>query len=616
MRKRLFATTLSVLGAALCFMFAAAPLSATVAITLLSPGGTSKPVGTAVQWTASNAFNNGEALQYRWVITQNGSTVVFRDFNTTATISYAPIREGSYTVTVTGRNPANVNDTDTVSATYSANSLLPAQHAASLLLASSASPTVAATSNPLVAIYRATCASGTMRVFFAPAGTSITSGFATPSQTCGGATALSFLIAGMRANTTYSLQHQVQSGFTFTAGPTLSFTTGSVPASALAVLPAMTVSGTPSAGQPVILESALIPHIVPAAYDTSGHLIWYIYPSTSSVFRPVNGGTVLVAASAPGQSGNVFAELDLLGNVIHETNIVIMGEQLAALGVIHPSNPTTPSRLADFNHDAVRLPSGDTVVIGLIEQGNTSQAGGPPGDVIGDAVMVLDRNFQLVWAWSTFGHININRKATLGDTCVTFTNGCPILDYLRSGQVAADWIHANSIWYTGDGDLLLSMRSQDQLVKINYQNATGTANGQVLWLMGNGGNFTLAPGQTWFSHQHNATLNGTTLSLFDNANATHNLYGDSSRGLVITVNEAAKTADITTEAIMGCYSSAIGTAQILLSGNTWFLCGIPAADASQAIEFRQGTGMVSPVFHVNTNNNNYRSIRMKDLYTP
>src|SRR5689334_19057522 len=196
-RRNEIIAKLLLLGAAIYSMLGA-PLSAAVVITLSHPGGTSQPVGTPVQWTATNAGSAGITLQFRWVITQNGANVVFRDFNTTSTISYAPVKQGPYTVTVTGRDAAHVTDTDTASVSYAASSLL-----------TGSGPKVTAyKNNPLVAIYSAACASGNnIRVFFARSGIPITGGFATPIRPCVTGKSVNFIIAGMRADTTYNLQH-------------------------------------------------------------------------------------------------------------------------------------------------------------------------------------------------------------------------------------------------------------------------------------------------------------------------------------------------------------------------------------------------------------------------
>jgi arylsulfate sulfotransferase len=63
---------------------------------------------------------------------------------------------------------------------------------------------------------------------------------------------------------------------------------------------------------------------------------------------------------------------------------------------------------------------------------------------------------------------------------------CPI----TLATVAQDWLHANSLWYDpADGNLVISLRNQDWIVKVAYQNGAG--NGSVVWRLGNQGDFTM-----------------------------------------------------------------------------------------------------------------------------
>ena len=563
-----------------------------VAVKLSPLSSISQPIGTSVTWSATNMNGDDVSVQYRWVISQNGIDVVVRDFDTTSTIRYAPMEEGPYSVTVTGRNQADVTDVSTVSTTYTATSLLGTSNV----------PTVTATENPLVAIYSAACTAGSMRVFFAPLGTMVAGGTATPSKPCVAGKSVNFVIAGMRPSTIYSLTHQIRSGYSFERGPQVQFQTGSIPSSL--TLPAMTVSGI-SRTESVILNSYISPNIIPVAYDTSGQVIWYntlTAPGTIDLLmRPLNGGTMMMAQA------DYLQEVDLLGNVIRETNITRMSEQLSS-SPFHIIDNAIPNRLADFDHEAIRLPDGNTAVIALVEQ--IADQGDGPTDVLGDLILVLDRNFQLVWAWNSFDHLDVRRKATLNDVCAAGL-GCPALKYVPAGQGAKDWLHANALALTGDGNLLLSLRSQDWVIKIQYANGAG--DGSVLWRLGNQGDFALDSG-LWFSHQHNPTLNGRLLTLFDNANGDHQAFGGS-RGLLFSLDEAGKTASIVTEARMGNYSLAVGSAQTLLNGNLFFLCGMLGSN-SQAIEFSPDQGQASPLAFFDMLGQAYRSFRMKDLYTP
>ena len=114
---------------------------------------------------------------------------------------------------------------------------------------------------------------------------------------------------------------------------------------------------------------------------------------------------------------------------------------------------------------------------------STSAQGGTPAnpvDIIGDMVLVLDHNLQLVWAWDSFAHEDINRAATLNDQAVPF---------IPAFTIANDWLHTNFAQGTADGNIILSQRSQDLVIKINYANGAG--DGSVIWRMGAGVDFTL-----------------------------------------------------------------------------------------------------------------------------
>ena len=494
-------------------------------------------------------------------------------------------------VTVVARDAANESDTQTLSASFTASSLL----------GSGTIPVVTATQNPLVAIYSLTCSSGSARVMFAQTGTSITQGTATPSKPCVSGQSVNFIIAGMKANTTYTLMHEVASGTTLSPGPQLQFTTGAIPSNV--PLPTMTIQGATAGGEGIMLN-AYLGNNVPIAYDTSGNVVWFNYPlSTDGVYttvRPMNGGTQI-------QTGPTWLkEVDLLTNVVRETNITRVGEELTGppFNIISSS---IPNRIANFSHDAIRLPNGYTVVLSAIEQIANQGAGNV--DVLGDAVLVLDPNWQVVWAWNPFAELDVMRPAILGETCQSFQAGCP---QLMLGTTANDWTHANSLWYTPDGNIVVSLRHQDWVIKINYENGTG--NGSVGWRLGNEGDFTLTSGQQWFSHQHNVSLVGQTVLLFDNANEDYTQLGGS-RGLELIINGTTKTANIVADSRNGISSLAVGTAERLRTANLWYLWGYANGVESYAVEFNPTSPLSTPQVSYHMNSLAYRSFRLDDLYT-
>jgi len=102
--------------------------------------------------------------------------------------------------------------------------------------------------------------------------------------------------------------------------------------------------------------------------------------------------------------------------------------------------------------------------------------------VVGDGLIDLDQNWNPVWGWNSFDYLDVNRHL----------NGLP------------DWTHSNTIVYTADGNLLISMRHQSWVLKLDYENGTGSGN--VLWRFGYQGDFaltqngvTVADPSAWFS---------------------------------------------------------------------------------------------------------------------
>ena len=74
-------------------------------------------------------------------------------------------------------------------------------------------------------------------------------------------------------------------------------------------------------------------------------------------------------------------------------------------------------------------------------------------------------------------------------------DGCYIDRHL---QGMPDWTHSNALSYTADGNLLLSVRHQSWIVKIDYSNGSGL--GISWWKLGDEGDFTLLGGDRsqWF----------------------------------------------------------------------------------------------------------------------
>src|SRR5439155_1176772 len=207
-----------------------------------------------------------------------------------------------------------------------------------------------------------------------------------------------------------------------------------------------------------------------------------------------------------------------------------------------------------FNHDVQRLPDGGTAVIGLTER--TVNINGTPTNYVGMMVIVLNADFHVTWAWDAFEHLDVNRGPVLGEV---LQPGSPQPTASVPRLPAVDWLHINAVsWSPADGNLVLSIRHQDWVLKIDYRNGAG--DGHVIWRLGQGGDFSVnsTDPNPWFSHQHNAHyIDDHTLILFDNGNTRRaNDVTAHSRGQVWTFDEQTMTATLVVNADLGSYCGA------------------------------------------------------------
>lgn len=339
--------------------------------------------------------------------------------------------------------------------------------------------------------------------------------------------------------------------------------------------------------------------------------------------RVYAGGTMMVQPNGINSVNSVskqqlLREIDFAGNIVRETNATRVSEQLVAMGKTSSCVAgSTNCVFTAFHHDAIRLPNGHTIAFGVNERifPAGTQGATAPVNIIGDILVELDENFQVVWFWDAYDHLDINRKAVLGETCTSGGPGCPPM-YLTSS--ANDWLHGNSVQYTADHNLIMSFRHQDWVVKIDYQDGAGTGN--VIWRLGKDGDFSIAGGgdpYPWFSHQHDAAFepNGT-FTVFDDGNTRVAQTPGNSRGQALLVDENNRTAALILNSDLGIYSFALGSAQLLSNGNYHFLPGYNnpgPSQFSQSVEVLP-TGVVN--FRLQSPAPAYRSFRMKSLYAP
>jgi arylsulfate sulfotransferase len=567
-----------------------------ISVALTPSPASPSPAGAVITWTASTTRTSGENLWYRFrVRTLDGDFRVVRDYGPDTSLTWATTREGTYEMEVSVRDRAT-GGTAVTSALYQVSSPV-----------SGDQPVVAATSNPLLFLYSAPpCQSGyRLRVNYQSAGGPLQQ---TPFQDCVAGSSLNFYIAGLLAQTAYQAWHVIDTGSQLMTGPRLGFRTAD--SGAPAQLFTQSVIQPAAAASGILLASSFV---APAATDLNGNLIWYASNGISFITSVEPGGTFwgIVETAHADASLQRIRKFDLAGTTLLETNGARVNEQLAAMG----RRP-----ISAFHHDVKTLADGCIVALASVEQILTDVQGPGPVDILGDMVIVLDRELNVVWTWDTFDHLDVKRAAVLGEVCTGAGGGCPPYNLAAN---ANDWTHGNSIQQTPDGHLLYSSRHQDWLIKINYNNGEG--DGGVIWRLGKDGDFRFNSDDPypWFSHQHDANFpssDASTLLVFDNGNTRigANQTGNS-RGQAIHLDEQSRTADLVLNADLGVYSLALGTAQKLPNGNYNFNAGYvmdpssPAGSSAYAVDV-DAAGKV--VYKAKANGIVYRWIRMTDLYTP
>jgi len=574
---------------------------------------------TSVTWTATlQGGQQGHTYDYQFSAALQGQNQIVRDFDLPNSFVWVPWRvEGTYVVTVVVR--------DITQLPYVIYPPVSQQYVIEPIATAPGQSVVNPTHHPLVALFSAgPCTLGHLiRVRFRQNGSQTTS--TTNTVACATASE-NFLVAGMLPNTQYEMHWEEFSPNYNNSGPDVSFTTGSLPSN-FPLAERMTVnipSNQHDAAYPVVLFQ-LTPTIGqlftywPAATDLSGHILWY-HPTQALMTRMEPGGVYFT------MTATTISQYDLAGNLVLQTNLGIINEQMAALG--YPV-------LTGFSvHETRILPNGNILTIGSYDQSSTQYQGGTqsnPVDILGDVILILDHNMQVVWAWDTFTHQDLSRVATLNDKCYHLAAGCP--PFSQNFTSANDWTHANAVQLTADGNLLFSERSQDWVLKIDYENGHG--DGHVMWRMGPYGDFTISnPSQhpcgdpnvySWFTHQHDAAIQPAVsiseiMTVFDDGNLRHTQCGTgNSRGMILSVNERGRSVYIQTSADLGQYSVALGSAQLLPTPNNPLyasfgngLLYLPS-DASQSTETDTNGNIV---YQLQANGWSYRTYRARDLYTP
>lgn len=470
---------------------------------------------------------------------------------------------------------------------------------------------VTATQHPLVAQYTITVPDGSaVKVQFGPTTSYGLQTNSTDAPSGGGA--VSILVAGMTADSAYHLQALVTLGNgTTQADSDHVFQTGALPSSDLPKLQ-VTTNRAPAPGVELVNMNPGIPVVT----DLSGNVLWFYLGDATDVanhghpmpLRMLANGNIMALITNrytghPNTPYGCLREVDLscttVSNAYGPRSITLpeLNQRLQQV-------PTPSGRIVQvnyFSHDVFELANGHVVVI--CQEFVDVTMDGATITVMGDALVDLDEAFNPQWVWSAFDHLDLTRHPYLWDP-----------DH--------DWTHSNAVQATPDGNLMLSVRNQSWVLKINYANGAG--DGSILWRLGYEGDFTLAGNApaNWFFAQHYPhilTTSGTSitsLTVVDNGNYRPGTDPpEFSRCLIVQLNEAAMTAEVAWQYPQSpdFYSYWGGDVVQLGNGDMEICMSRPTPQHSFAreVNFQSGTlqweMLIAPPYA-------YRSYRMPSLY--
>ncbi|MBK8716523.1 MAG: aryl-sulfate sulfotransferase [Deltaproteobacteria bacterium] len=221
--------------------------------------------------------------------------------------------------------------------------------------------------------------------------------------------------------------------------------------------------------------------------DPAGITRWYLSAPTTLVGPPAVWVAVRLRADGTilGISGDTFWIRDELGNVLTEIHAVDLG-------------------LPTLHHDVIELSNGNFMAISQ-DFRDVDYPDLGTRYTVGDTIVEFTLDGDVVWSWNSFDHLDPQRRRENGEDLIVN----PV-----DGESALDWTHANAVLLDETtGVITMSLRHQDWIIAIDY------ATGDVLWRLGDEGDFALDGGDTWFFHQHAPQWQDDgTLLLFDNGN--------------------------------------------------------------------------------------------------
>lgn len=261
--------------------------------------------------------------------------------------------------------------------------------------------------------------------------------------------------------------------------------------------------------------------------DNQGEIVWYqMLTSQPKLANWTPHNTIVTlqgTARHKNSAGDRIVEYDLHGNRKLHLDLNQMAEPIEA------------------HHEVRYHPDGHLIVLAYDKRTyDLSVHGGKDQqEVLGDAIVILSTNGEVIWKWSVFDHVNPRNYPDIADH-------------------AEDWSHANAVSIDRDGHYLISFRNWNQIWKVDNES------GRVIWKLGKNGDLDM-PEDAEFSGQHACHINPKGhYMLFDNGREKRQ-----SRVLSFQIDESTKTARLVKSIFLPeeLYADKMGNATLLENDN-------------------------------------------------
>lgn len=386
------------------------------------------------------------------------------------------------------------------------------------------------------------------------------------------------------------------------------------------------------------------------AVDGTGEVVWY-YRQTHSIqdARQTEDGRILFINHETGAR-----LLDVVENGVSEwsgtTGLEDAPEDEHGRAYAGPEAVAVDTD--QMHHEVAQIPNGNFLTLSrelreidgfpspICEDEEGEFAGSY--EVVTDTVVEFEADGTIVSEWSLFDYVD---PVDTLDVIRASEFCSPYLADVYPDRPARDWTHANAVVFDeARNALLVSVRHLDQVFAIRYQDDEEGPAGELLWRLGEGGDFRLTEGE-WFLHPHAPqVLSDGTIMIYDNGNERPGTSLDDpdnlpySRAVQYSIDVEAGTAaqvwehraDSPGEAV---YAPFVGDADMLEGGTVLITHGglldppahTPAAEGvlpwARVIEVDYETGDI--VFDLQVKDPNretgwivYRAERIPTMYPP